>query len=151
MEIIWPAIVIYSIGLGLVLYLRPALMFNENGTWKEFGYNRGSRHTIFPFWLFSVVWALVAYALASFLVASVFTGVFTGAAVAAMPSMPSYQSPSESEGDSAFETDTDVEEVIAPPPQQVSKKPRAGYYVLNADTRKNGIRKYVYYGSEPPK
>ena len=143
MEIIWPAIVIYSIGLGLVLYLRPALMFNENGTWKEFGYNRGSRHTIFPFWLFSVVWALVAYALASFLVAS----VFTGAAVAAMPSMPSYQSPSESEGDSAFESESDLE----PPPQQVSKKPRAGYYVLNADTRKNGIRKYVYYGSEPPK
>jgi hypothetical protein len=118
-------------------------MFNENGTWKEFGYNRGSRHTIFPFWLFSVVWALVAYALASFLVAS----VFTGAAVAAMPSMPSYQSPSESEGDSAFESESDLE----PPPQQVSKKPRAGYYVLNADTRKNGIRKYVYYGSEPPK
>lgn len=139
MEIIWPAIVIYSIGLGLVLYLRPALMFNENGTWKEFGYNRDSRHTIFPFWLFSIVWALVAYALASFLVASVFTPV------AATAMMSHYESPSPSE--SAFETDTDVE----PPPQQVSKKPRAGYYVLNADTRRNGIRKYVYYGSEPPK
>jgi hypothetical protein len=140
MEIIWPAIVIYSIGLGLVLYLRPALMFNENGTWKEFGYNRDSRHTIFPFWLFSIVWALVAYALASFLVASVFT---TGMALSSMPSMPSYEN-SESEGESAFETDTDVE----PPPK--TKKPRAGYYVLNADTRRNGIRKYVYYGDQPP-
>jgi len=116
-------------------------MFNENGTWKEFGYNRDSRHTIFPFWLFSVVWALVAYALASFLVASVFTGV----PVAATAMMSHYESPSES-GDSDFETESDLES----PPQQVSKKPRAGYYVLNADTRRNGIRKYVYYGSEPP-
>jgi hypothetical protein len=122
-------------------------MFNENGTWKEFGYNRDSRHTIFPFWLFSIVWALVAYALASFLVASVFTGVFTGVSAAAMSSMPSYESPSDLEGDSDFESESDLE----PPPQQVSKKPRAGYYVLNADTRRNGIRKYVYYGSEPPK
>lgn len=143
MEIIWPAIVIYSLGLGLVLYLRPAFMFNENGTWKEFGYNRDSRHTMFPFWLFAIVWALVAYALASFLVVSVFTGVPVAAA------MSSYQSPSELEGDSAFESESDLE--VPEPPMKATKKPRAGYYVLNADTRKNGIRKYVYYGSEPPK
>jgi len=137
MEIIWPAIVIYSLGLGLVLYLRPAFMFNENGTWKEFGYNRDSRHTMFPFWLFAIVWALVAYALASFLVVSVFTGA------AAM--MSHYESPSESD----FESESDLE--VPEPPMKATKKPRAGYYVLNADTRKNGIRKYVYYGSEPPK
>jgi hypothetical protein len=116
-------------------------MFNENGTWKEFGYNRDSRHTMFPFWLFAIVWALVAYALASFLVVSVFTGVPVAAA------MSSYQSPSESD----FESESDLEEEIPEPPMKATKKPRAGYYVLNADTRKNGIRKYVYYGSEPPK
>jgi hypothetical protein len=141
MEIIWPAIVIYSIGLGLVLYLRPAFMFNENGTWKEFGYNRDSRHTMFPFWLFAIVWALVAYAMAAALTLTVFTGA------AAM--MPHYESPSELEGDSAFESESDLE--VPEPPVKVTKKPRAGYYVLNSDTRKNGIRKYVYYGSEAPK
>ena len=116
-------------------------MFNENGTWKEFGYNRDSRHTMFPFWLFAIVWALVAYAIAAVLTFSVFTPV------AATAMMSQYESPSESD----FETETDLEEVIAPSPQKVTKKPRAGYYVLNADTRKNGIRKYVYYGSEAPK
>ena len=116
-------------------------MFNENGTWKEFGYNRDSRHTMFPFWLFAIVWALVAYAMAAALTLT----VFTGASAAAM--MPQYESPSPSESD--FETETDVE-VLEPPPQK-TKKPRAGYYVLNAETRKNGIRKYVYYGPEAPK
>lgn len=141
MEIIWPAIVIYSLGLGLVLYLRPAFMFNENGTWKEFGYNRDSRHTMFPFWLFAIVWALVAYAMAAALTLTVFTPV---AAIA----MSSYESPSPSPSESDFESESDLE---VPEPPQKTKKPRAGYYVLNAETRKNGIRKYVYYGDQPPK
>ena len=131
-------------GLGLVLYLRPAFMFNENGTWKEFGYNRDSRHTMFPFWLFAIVWALVAYAMAAALTLT----VFTGGPVAAV-AMSSYESPSLSPSESDFETETDVE--VPEPPPQKTKKPRAGYYVLNAETRKNGIRKYVYYGDQPPK
>lgn len=59
--------------------------------------------------------------------------------------MSHYESPSESD----FESESDLE--VPEPPMKATKKPRAGYYVLNADTRKNGIRKYVYYGSEPPK
>ena len=65
MEVLWLAIIIYSIGMALILHFRPALMFHENGTWKEFGYQRDSRHTIFPFWLFSVVWAFLSYVLAT--------------------------------------------------------------------------------------
>ena len=67
MEILWLAIILYSLGLGLVLHFRPALMFNENGTWKEFGYQRSpeSRFTIFPFWLFAISWAFLSYALAA--------------------------------------------------------------------------------------
>ena len=68
MEILWLAIVFYSIGLAVVLHFRPALMFHENGTWKEFGYQRDSRHTIFPFWLFSVTWAFASYVIASAIV-----------------------------------------------------------------------------------
>ena len=63
MELLWLAIVFYSAGLAAVLYLRPAVMFNENGTWKEFGYQRDSRHTLFPFWLFVITWAIVSYVL----------------------------------------------------------------------------------------
>ncbi len=37
-------------------------MFNENGTWKEFGIGRGSsRYTWLPFWLFAIAWALMSY------------------------------------------------------------------------------------------
>ena len=63
MELLWLAIVFYSAGLAAVLYLRPTVMFNENGTWKEFGYQRDSRHTLFPFWLFVITWAIVSYVL----------------------------------------------------------------------------------------
>lgn len=131
MEIIWPAIILYCIGLGIVLYLRPALMFHENGTWKEFGYNRDSRHTIFPFWLFAIAWALVSYA-----IASAITWSFLGAAVIYHESY----SDSESELES-----TPVE------PPKATQKPRSGYYVLNSDTRRDGLRKYVYYGPDRPK
>ena len=67
MEILWLAIVFYSIGLGIVLYLRPSIMFHSDGTWKEFGYQKGrlETHTWFPFWLFSLVWAFGSYALAA--------------------------------------------------------------------------------------
>ena len=73
MEILWLAIVIYSIGLGLLLHFRPAYMFHENGSWKEFGYQRDSRHTLFPFWLFAIAWAFVSYVLAASVVWSFFT------------------------------------------------------------------------------
>jgi ammonia channel protein AmtB len=139
MEIIWLAILLYSVGLAIVLYLRPAIMFHENGTWKEFGYKRDSRHTIFPFWLFSIVWALVAYALA----ASVKWYYF---GTLALVSEPESWSSSWSDSESDQETEPEPEMVKV---SELRKKPRPGYYVLNAGSKK-GIRKYVYYGQEPP-
>jgi len=140
MEIIWLAIFIYSVGLGLVLYLRPPLMFNENGTWKEFGYKRDSRHTMLPFWLFAIVWALVAYALAAALAMTLFASV----------AVTSYYEP-ESEVESAVESEPEyIPETEMKQTPVSQKKPRPGYYVLNADTKRSGIRKYVYYGSTPP-
>lgn len=70
MEILWLAILFYSLGLTAVLHFRPALMFNENGTWKEFGYHRAAsaRYTMFPVWLFAIVWAIVSYTLAAAIV-----------------------------------------------------------------------------------
>jgi hypothetical protein len=142
MEIIWLAIVIYSAGLGLVLYLRPPMMFNENGTWKEFGYKRDSRHTMLPFWLFAIGWALLSYALAAAFTMTLFSGAAAAAYFTHDP-------------ESDIETDIESEPEYVPemelkqtPVSQ--KKPRPGYYVLNADTKRGGIRKYVYYGSTPP-
>lgn len=86
MEILWFAIVIYSIGLGLLLHFRPAYMFHENGSWKEFGYQRDSRHTLFPFWLFAIAWAFVSYVLAASIVWSFFTPFAVAAATSNLSS-----------------------------------------------------------------
>ena len=84
MDALWLAILIYSLGLAVVLQLRPRLMFHENGSWKEFGYQRDSRHTLFPFWLFAISWAFVSYAAAA-AASWVFTAGAAGAAVAMSP------------------------------------------------------------------
>jgi hypothetical protein len=175
MEILWLAIIFYSIGLGLVLHFRPALMFNENGTWKEFGYQRDSRYTIFPFWLFAIGWAIVSYALAA---AASWTlgGAATATATAfsmsasnvfrrsALPPAPEsdtesdYESEDEEE-DAAAEANEEfgrrVSETIRIPrgrkrPQTPARQPRSGYYVLDPETKDSGLRKYIYYGDKLP-
>lgn len=112
MEILWLAIILYSAGLALVLHFRPALMFNDDGTWKEFGYQRSSRHTLLPFWLFVVAWAFVSYAVAASLSWTFNSWVSSSSRSAAMASMasasasalPSYWS---SEPDSEYESEED--------------------------------------------
>jgi hypothetical protein len=178
MELLWLAIVFYSAGLAAVLYLRPAIMFNENGTWKEFGYQRDSRHTLFPFWLFVITWAIVSYvlsmAVSSYLSASASaTATVTAGITAATHSFASDMFEHEDDGESEEE-----EEVPEPPKKRRSRsvaqpakstedesfgipvskapssreKPRPGYYVLDpeASAKPQGLRKYVYYGPTPP-
>jgi len=175
MELLWLAIVFYSAGLAAVLYLRPAVMFNENGTWKEFGYQRDSRHTLFPFWLFVITWAIVSYVL-SMAVSSYLTASATATATATATAAAA----SHSFASDMFEHDSESEEEEVPEPPKkrrsrsvaqpakstedesfgipVSRapssreKPRPGYYVLDpeATTKPQGLRKYVYYGPTPP-
>ena len=150
METLWLAILLYSIGLALVLQFRPALMFNENGTWKEFGYQRTSRHTLFPFWLFSIVWAFVSYALAAVI----------GTSYAAAPAAAVAYASTVYDEDDAASSDEDIAIPVSrtePPkrgrgrPRKTESQPRPGYYVLNTDApATNGLRKYIYYGPEPP-
>jgi len=149
MEILWLAIVLYSVGLGLVLHFKPALMFNENGTWKEFGYQRSSRHTMFPFWLFAIAWAFLSYAIAAGV-----SWVIPAAAVASS----SFNSYAQSEYSDEEEEEEEEEETIpasavpsAPRGRgRPRKTPRPGYYIVDPESEKEGIRKYIYYGSEPP-
>ena len=167
MELLWLAIVFYSAGLAAVLYLRPAVMFNENGTWKEFGYQRDSRHTLFPFWLFVITWAIVSYvlsmAVSSYLSAS--SSVAAAAAVASHTYAEDMFDADESEDEveppkkrRSRTVATEDESIGVPvsrvPPSRVSsrEKPRPGYYVLDpeASTKPQGLRKYVYYGPTPP-
>jgi hypothetical protein len=157
MEILWLAIVFYSVGLAGVLYFRPGLMFNEDGTWKEFGYQRNARHTIFPFWLFAITWAFVSYALAA---ATRWMTVETAAVATAAVS--TYYS---GEGDEYDDDEDEDDEEMRPvsevrrrpgrPKGSKSKKastasPRPGYYMLDPKSRESGLSRYIYYGEQPP-
>jgi len=150
MEILWLAIIFYSIGLALVLHFKPALMFNEDGTWKEFGYQRDrSRHTMFPFWLFAIAWAFISYAIAA-CIYWVYPAL--GLAATASYSFSAIPDSSEEESDSDDEVTpvSQVEKRGRGRPRKVEVKPREGYYVVDPESEKGGLRKYVYYGSNPP-
>ena len=163
MEILWIAIVLYSAGLALVLHFRPALMFNEDGTWKEFGYQRSSRHTLLPFWLFVIVWAFVSYAIAASI-----TWYFSAATVPAVglsaltSASATFAQPTEEEDDEEEEEDDTMTSVSslpisgAPisgtakrgPGRPRKEKPLQGYYVLEKNG--DGLHRYIYYGPDSP-
>jgi hypothetical protein len=62
MRVLLFSIVVYLAGIAGVLFLRPTLMFDREGRWKEFGLRRDDA-TVFPFWLFCIVWAVVSYSI----------------------------------------------------------------------------------------
>jgi hypothetical protein len=169
MEILWLAILFYSVGLAAVLHFRPALMFNANGTWKEFGYHRAAsaRYTLFPVWLFAVVWAIVSYTLAATVVWTWRSAPVVAAAV------PAYFASRQMEvdvedgdyGDEMEEDDMVPVSAAQPVPvmtetirmrpegrrvQTPARQPRMGYYVLDPASEKSGLRRYIYYGNAPP-
>lgn len=56
--------ILYLVGIAFLLVWKPSLMFTSQGDWKEFGLGRSSEeYTWMPFWLCSIVWAIVAYLL----------------------------------------------------------------------------------------
>jgi hypothetical protein len=175
MQVLWFAIILYSVGMAVVLHFRPALMFHENGTWKEFGYQRDSRHTIFPFWLFSVVWAFFSY-----VIATTVSWTFFGTTVATVATAANYESdytnmiPVSQEED-LYEEEEDEEVYMPPPPPRRPRgrprkdrtftipvstelpaqvtapaQPRAGYYIVDPATEGSGLHRYIYYGPNPP-
>ena len=61
---------LYLLGTAVILVIRPSLMFTEDGSWKEFGIGRNKNtHTMLPFWLFAVLWALTSYILTNIIFA----------------------------------------------------------------------------------
>jgi hypothetical protein len=175
MENLWLAIVIYTVGLALILTLRPPLMFNENGTWKEFGYQRtdSSRHTIFPFWLFAVAWAFVSYAIAAAIGFAWMPIFASGSMAIASRNNVQFNLPEEIEHVESEGEEEELDDVFGTPVSAVAnagvntevkvnaelkdkgkgaKKSnlRSGYYVIDPASKENGLRTYIYYGKEKP-
>ncbi len=139
MSVLWFAFGIYIVGVALVLFIRPALMFHaENGTWKEFGLGRSGYATLFPFWMFTLVWAFVSYALAT--IGAILFGT------AALRSIPSAPIGNIAAPISSMPAPTLPTSVLNEPAASVGKTP--GYYVL--ETAKSGLPQYVYFGTSPP-
>jgi hypothetical protein len=145
MTVLWLALGLYIIGVALVLYIRPNSMFYEGG-WKEFGLANTNSYTVFPFWMFTLVWAVLSYAFAT--LAMMF---FASSTLHTMPAV-------ESDSPVAKPISRAAPAAKAPKPPKMPK-PAApatassptspGYYVLDTPVS-GGPPRYVYYGPEPP-
>jgi len=66
MRVLLFSALLYLVGVVVVLFLKPKVMFNEDGSWKEFGLYNSEKYTWFPVWLFCIVWAIVSYGIVKF-------------------------------------------------------------------------------------
>lgn len=128
---------LYLLGIGIVLALKPSLMFADDGGWKEFGLGRNpERYTWFPFWLFVLLWAILSFFFIQLLATM---GVLRGIEWTAIERVES--------------TPTMEESNIASRPKARSRAPpelKPGYYMLNTEgTATEGIPKYIYIGPTP--
>jgi hypothetical protein len=148
---------IYLLGIAVVLAVKPSLMFNSDGTWKEFGIGRNpATHTILPFWLFAVLWALLSYIIVTFVFILLKIRATPSVTLPSAPSVASVASvPAQRPNIATVELDEEVVQVI---PKRRSR-PRApsvdladGYYILNtkATEEAGGIPKYIYLGKGLP-
>ena len=117
------SMVLYLLGIAILLFFRPQLMFRKDGSWKEFGVG-GDEFTVFPFWMFCIAWAILSYGIARM---SLSTTSVAAASLAATKAV--------------------VENVVHPLPTE--NKP--GYYKLDTSTvRKKGAPRYIYVGPDAP-
>ncbi len=143
--------ILYLTGVALVLFLRPKLMFHPDGRWKEFG-TGSADHTIFPFWLFCVVWGVLSYLI---------TGLFVdepGQSAAAIVATTTLSSTSPT---SLQETEPPEDLVMPLPPKTKGRNHNSivaaaegnmkpGYYVLDPKgSGVDGVPRYIYIGPEP--
>jgi len=136
MRVLLLSMVLYLLGIAVLLYLRPALMFHRDGRWKEFGVGNDET-TVFPLWMFCIAWAVVSYGIGRILFregaidivknASAITAVATGRSITeGLEPLP----------------------VSGPAAEEMSKP---GYYKLStAIMRKKGVPRYIYVGTDVP-
>lgn len=135
---------LYLAGVSIVLYFKPELMFNADGEWKEFGLGRNrDRYTWLPFWLFTILWAILSYLI-----------VLTLSSPLSRPSiLPVEEVEAEADGDALEPENVSLKSLSS----SLKKKPahtgemKKGYYILDVnETARRGIPKYIYLGPEAP-
>ena len=147
--------VLYLVGIALALLFRPPLMFHSDGRWKEFG-TLSSEHTLFPFWMFCIVWAVISYVVVSIVAGDSSTTAMAAATtgtIAMKHTVASIPQP--------LKEEEPPEDLVSPLPIRTRKKKNSlihteygnmkpGYYVLDHKAARNsGIPKYIYLGAAP--
>ncbi len=143
---------LYLVVIAIVLTLKPTLMFDEEGNWKEFGIGRNPKtHTWMPFWLFAIGAALLSYILTvlGFAAFSVPTGLKERQVKSNATSIEEivevdeadFVRPSGSSGSSG--SSSRIRRLRGTPTELPD-----GYYMLNREATEalGGVPKYVYLG-----
>ena len=138
MRVLLYSTVLYLFGIAAVLYVRPASMFRHDGRWKEFGVN-SVETTYFPFWMFCIIWAVVAHGLVRLFCSDdaghVMPHRYREEVTPIAPIPVPEPEPELASGASG-----------AAPPDAAP-----GYYKLDvALMKKKGVPKYIYIGTEKP-
>lgn len=149
MHVLFLALTIYLIGTTVVLYLRPTVMFHPGGAWKEFSLNPDDNHTYMPFWLFSILWALFSYLVATFIQRMALSrGEARPADDFDRIELPEPEPDLEPNLELELEPEFEAEPVSK---NMGLNKTRNGFYVLNTNKySKSRVPTYVYYGDKPP-
>ena len=126
---------VYLTGIAIVLLIKPTIMFQEDGRWKEFGIGRDpAYYTYLPFWLFTILWSIVAYVIVMLLEDSFL-----------------YKADQERiDGDEHIEYKRNIPRVRNNGRKaNVTRELAPGYYMLNEGaTGRDGVPRYVYLGPE---
>ena len=141
------AAILYLVGIVVILLLRPALMFDNKGQWKEFG-TISTDHTIFPIWLFCILWAALSYCITLVLIhdpihrSTLISGAATAAATFRETDLPEdlvHPLPPKRKGKATKATETAAQR----------ENMKSGYYILDSkELKKTGVPKYIYVGDD---
>ncbi len=145
---------LYLVGISIVLVLRPALMFDEEGVWKEFriGGDR-RRYTWMPFWLFAILWAVTSFVIVT-VINRLVRGSSNGPNFTPIMNMNANSAP---EAPNVAYTNIPPQPTSQPPETVKVPKRRGtsmplppGYYMLDKEAfNGTGTPHYVYIGEAP--
>jgi hypothetical protein len=133
---------LYLVGVAIILVVKPKFMFTPDGNWKEFGIGQSdARYTVFPFWLFCIIWALVSYTIITMIVPRESSKVADEVSYPQRNTNRRQKNTTYVPEEDELVFDDDIEE----------PKLKKGYYMLNRKASKiAGVPKYVYLGEEEP-
>ncbi len=139
------------VGVVTVYYMRPALMFDSQGRWKEFGLGGAAANTTpFPVWAFCILWAILSYLVVKLLVPEESNPVNI-AALSALSSMLSDQpsgvqrlkpAPVQEAAIEPLPTPTKPARMVSPNKRQEGGRKR-GYYKLKKAEDGNDYFKFI--------